>query len=150
MPPGSIHPANPEHPKGMAWVLAAGFPDPRGDTYPNQQLVLVQGWDFWSEQAWDLGIRWHPELQTKWVTGGGQFAPGTLTNEKPEKAETLEEQAEEVLDMIAEEKPEFVAALRAIRAEGSDSEKKKAAGELQKNVIDMMKLAEYVNGGQPK
>lgn len=148
MPPGSVHPASPEHPKGMAWAMAAGFPDPRGDTYPNQQLVLVQGWDAWSEQLWSLGFRWHPDLQTKWVTGGGQFAPGTLTDEKPPVAATLEEQADEVLDMIAEEKPEFVKALRMLRAEGTEAEKKVAVGELQKNVVDMMKLAEYIKGGE--
>jgi hypothetical protein len=147
MPIANVHPADPDSPKGMAWVLAAGFPDPRPGGHPNQQLVLVQGWEPWSELMWDLGLRWHPELQNKWITGGGQFSVGELTGQKPETAESLETQCDEVLDMIAESQPGFVSELRRIRDEGTDGEKTKAVSELRRNVMDLMKLVQYVEGG---
>ncbi|MBB5167199.1 hypothetical protein [Mycobacterium sp. AZCC_0083] len=149
--PLSHHPADPNHPKGMAWAMAAGFPDPRGGTFSNQQLVLIQGWDSWSEQLWDLGFRWHPELQTKWVKGGSQFAVGTLVDEKPPEAATFEQECDEVLEMIAESNPGFVDEIRRIRDSGTEAERTVAVSELQKNVADMMRLAQFVQqqgGGQ--
>lgn len=143
----SHHPADPNHPKGMAWAMAAGFPDPRGQGHSNQQLVLIQGWDLWSEQLWDMGFRWHPELQRKWVVGGSQFAVGQLVDEKPEAAPDFEAQCDEVLSMIAESNPGFVDEIRRIRDEGTESEKTVAISELRKNVADMMRLAQYVQGG---
>lgn len=144
--PLNHHPADPQHPKGMAWALAAGFPDPRPGQ-PNQQLVLIQGWDAWSEQMWALGFRWHPELQTKWVKGGSQFMPGEILDEKPPPPPSLEEEADSVLDMIEESQPEFVKAIRNLRANGSEAEKQVALKELNKNVTDMAKIAEFVKGG---
>lgn len=143
-----IHPADPNHPKGMAWVLAAGFPDPREGSFPNIQLVLKQGWEAWSQQAYEFGLRWHPELQTKWVVGGGQFGVGEITTEKPPAEPTLEESCEEVLDMIAESQPGFVNEMRRIRGEGTEQEKAQAVSELRKNMVDMMKIAQYMEGKQ--
>lgn len=144
--PMSHFPADPNHPKGMAWAMGAGFPDPRGSTYSNQQHVLIQGWDAWSEQLWTLGFRWHPELQEKWVVGASQFAAGNLVDEKPADAPGFEAQCDEVLDMIAESNPAFVNEIRRIRDNGTEQERTVAVGELRKNVSDMMRLAEFVQG----
>lgn len=141
-----IHPADPNHPKGMAWVLAAGFPDPREGNFPNIQLVLKQGWESFSEQLWRFGFRWHPEFQEIYVVGGGQFGVGEITTEKPPAEPTLEESCEEVLDMIAESQPGFVNEMRRIRDQGSEQEKVQAVSELRKNMVDMMKIAQYVEG----
>lgn len=148
MPPLNTHPADPDHPKGMGWMLAAGFPDPRPGGHPDLQLVLVQGWDAWSERAWDFGMRWHPELQTKWVVGGGQFGCGEIVDEKPATEADIFTGADEVLDMIADEKPEFVAEIRRIVESGTDAEKAAANASLRKNVMDMMKIAQMMGGGK--
>lgn len=145
--PMSHHPADPEHPRGMAWVMGAGFPDPRGGVHSNQQHVLIQGWDPWSEQLWELGVRWHPELQKKWVVGASQFAAGTLVDEKPADEPDFAAQCDEVLDMIAESNPGFVQEIRRIRETGTEQERGVARSELQKNVADMMRLAQYIGGG---
>lgn len=148
MPPLNVHPADPNHPKGMAWAVAAGFPDPRPGGHPNLQLVLVQGWEPFSEQLWDFGFRWHPELQKKWVVGGGQFGVGEITDKQPETVQDIYSGAEEVLDMIAEKEPAFVAEIRRVRDSGTDAEKAQANSELRRNVMDMMKIAQMMGSSQ--
>ena len=131
----------------MAFILAAGFPDPRPGAHPNQQLVIVQGWNGWSEQAYALGLRWHPELATKWVKGGGQFTCGELVDSPPEQP-SLEKTAEEFLADLGDTDPELAKLFERIKASGSEDEKKLLAGELEQNIKHLLKLMEYLGNQQ--
>jgi hypothetical protein len=95
-----IHEPDPNHPEGMAWVFAAGVCDPRPGGYPkkihpNQQWALKQSWEPTSKMFWDLGLRWHPELATKWLAGGGQFSIAEIVDKPPDEP-TFEELANEM------------------------------------------------------
>ncbi|AJD82114.1 minor tail protein [Mycobacterium phage Azrael100] len=137
-----IHPPDPNDPKGMAWVFAAGFADPRPG-YPNQALVLKQSWEPTSQMWWDLGLRWHPELQTKWIKGGGQFGAGEIVDAPPEE-KSLQELAEE---MAAEQFAQMKAEVDRVREHGSEWEKErlrqrfKMAGEQAKQMAEMLDQA---------
>lgn len=132
----------------MAWVLGVGMVDPRNGMTLNdrQPMAIVQSWGPTSELWWQLGLRWHPELATKWAVGGGQFSVCEIVDEEPAPEPAFEEQCEEVLDMIAESQPGFVEEIRRIRDGGSEAEKQTAVSELRKNMVDMMKIAKYVEG----
>jgi len=49
-----IHPPDPDDPKGMAFIFAAGFVDPRKGGKPNQMLVLKESWEPTSAMYWAL------------------------------------------------------------------------------------------------
>ena len=94
-----VHEPDPNHPKGMAWIFAAGICDPKPGGYPkkvhpNQQWALLQSWEPTSQMYWDFGLRWHPELQKKWPSGGGQFTVAEILD-KPPNEPSLKELAEE-------------------------------------------------------
>jgi hypothetical protein len=145
----TVHPPDPNNPKGMAFVMGAGFVDPRnGKTFQDREpMALVQSWEPTSELWWALGLRWHPELATKWLKGGGQFSVAAVVDEKPE-VPTLEETAEELLEFIGSDNPQFADMLRRIRSAGTDDEKQSLLRELEENIKSIAKLAEYVRGRQ--
>lgn len=147
MPPVNVHPPDPEHPKGMAWVLGVGMVDPRPGANPNQVMAIVQSWEPTSELWWKLGLRWHPELATKWAIGGGQFAVADIVDEKPEdfgKSNDLKAKAEEVLGYIAEEHPEYAELLKKIKAAGSDEERAKISKQFESEIKKLILLTEYI------
>lgn len=119
-----VHPPDPDDPKGMAFIMSAGFIDPRaGKTWADREpMALIQSWEPTSELWWELGLRWHPELATKWLEGGGQFQVAKIVEQQPEER-TLEEDAVEVLEFIASENPEFATELKRIRESGTDEER---------------------------
>jgi hypothetical protein len=145
--PHVVHPPDPNNPKGMAFIMGAGFVDPRnGKTFQDREpMALIQSWEPTSELWWDLGLRWHPEFATKWLKGGGQFSVSDVVNQKPEET-TLEQSAEEVLEFIGAENPQFAEMLRRIREAGTDEEKQVILRELEANVQSIAKLADYVKG----
>lgn len=147
MAPLNVHPPDPNHPKGMAFVMGAGFVDPRnGKTYQDREpMALIQSWEPTSELWWELGLRWHPELATKWLSGGGQFTVSDVVDAKPDEV-SLEESAEEVLEFIGSENPQFAEMLKRIREAGSDEDKAALLAELEQNIKSIMKLAEFVKG----
>jgi hypothetical protein len=152
MPPLTVHPPDPKHPKGMAFILGCGMADPRPGNPPNQIMAIVQSWEPTSEMWWDLGIRWHPELATKWVKPGtgGQFAVAEIVTEKPEQADmTLEEAAEEVLAFIGEEHPEYAEMLRRIHAAGTTEDRDKLAKQYEGEIKNLMTIAQYLQA-QPQ
>lgn len=142
-----IHPPDPNHPRGMAFIMGAGFVDPRaGKTWADREpMALTQSWEPTSELWWQLGLRWHPELATKWLKGGGQFQVAEIVNEKPEER-SLEQDAEEVLEFLAGENPELAETLRRVRACGSDEERAALLKEFEQNIKSITKMAEYIKG----
>ena len=106
-----IHEPDPNHPEGMAWVFAAGVCDPRPGGYPkkahpNQQWAIKQSWEPTSRMFWDLGLRWHPELATKWLKGGGQFQLAEIVDKPPNEPslqELVEEFAEDQFQQMKDE-----------------------------------------------
>lgn len=148
MAPLNIHAPDPKSPKGMAWVLGAGMVDPRPGNPPNQVMAIVQSWEPTSELWWDLGLRWHPELATKWVVPGtgGQFSVAEITDEKPEVGEmTLEQGAEEVLEYLASEHPEYADMLKQIHECGSDAERIKLVKQYDGEIKKLMTLIKYIS-----
>lgn len=152
MAPLNVHPPDPRSPKGMAFIMGAGFVDPRnGKTYLDREpMALTQSWEPTSELWWDLGLRWHPELATKWLKGGGQFAVAEIVDEKPVEP-TMRESAEQMLDFLAGESPEFVEMVKKARESGDEREKAALLKEFEKNIKTMAQLAEVlkdkVDGG---
>lgn len=145
MAPVTVHPADPQHPKGMAWVLGVGMVDPRKGNYPRQVMAITQSWEPTSELWWDLGLRWHPDLATKWAVGGGQFAVAEIVTAQPEKqSQTLEQAAEETLEYIASEHPEYAEMLRQIRESGSDEERAQLAKQCEGEIKKLMTLMQYI------
>lgn len=144
---GVIHPPDPDDPKGMAFIMGAGFVDPRaGKTWADREpMALVQSWEPTSELWWELGLRWHPELATKWLKGGGQFKVAELVSEKPEDR-TLEQDAEEVLDFLGSENPELAKTLKRVRDCGSEEERAALLREFEQNIKSIKKMSEYVRG----
>ena len=145
----SVHPPDPDNPKGMAFIMGAGFVDPRnGKTVDDREpMALVQSWEPTSELWWDLGLRWHPELAKKWLKGGGQFSVAQIVSTKPETA-TFEQSAEEVLEFIGSENPQFADMLRRIREAGTEEDKQVLLREMEANVQSILKLADYVRGAE--
>lgn len=143
-----IHPPDPNHPKGMAFIMGAGFVDPRaGKTWSDREpMALVQSWEPTSELWWELGLRWHPELATKWLTGGGQFQVSDIVTEKPVER-SLKDDAEEVLDFIASENPEFAQMVKRIRDTGTEEERAALLREFESNIKSIVKMSQYIQGG---
>lgn len=143
----SVHPPDPNDPKGMAFILGAGFVDPRaGKTWADREpMALIQSWEPTSELWWDLGLRWHPELATKWLTGGGQFQVAKIVSEKPEER-TLEQDAEEVLEFISRDNPEFAETLKRVRESGTAEERAAMLKEFEKNIKSIMDMSNYIKG----
>lgn len=143
--PLNVHAPDPNSPKGMAWVLGVGMADPRPGKHPNQPMAIVQSWEPTSELWWDLGLRWHPELATKWAVGGGQFAVADIVDEKPEHGEqTLEEGAEEILEFIGQEHPEYADMLKRIHKAGSDEERIKLVKQYDSEIKKLLTIVKYV------
>lgn len=135
----------------MAWVLGVGMVDPRPGNKPNQPMAITQSWEPTSELWWDLGLRWHPELATKWATGGGQFAVSQISTEKPVKGEqTIEEAAEETLTWIASEHPEWAQKLREIHDVGTDAERQALLQNYQRDIERLMTMKKYIEGQTKK
>ncbi|QNJ56837.1 minor tail protein [Mycobacterium phage Reindeer] len=145
--PLNVHPPDPNHPKGMAWVLGVGMVDPRPSAPTDRQpMAITQSWEPTSEIWWALGLRWHPELATKWARGGGQFEVAELLDEKPEEDEiTLEQGAEEVLEFIGQEHPEYAEMLKKIHSAGSDAERIKLVKQFDTEIKRLMTLMKYVS-----
>ncbi|AGM12280.1 minor tail protein [Mycobacterium phage PegLeg] len=142
----NVHPPDPNHPKGMAWVLGVGMVDPRPGNNPNQPMAIVQSWEPTSELWWKLGLRWHPELAEVWAVGGGQFEIAQIVNEKPEAQEmSLEEGAAEVLEYIGKEHPEYAEMLQQIHNAGSDVERIKLVKQFDGEIKRLMTLMKYVS-----
>lgn len=121
--------------------------DPRaGKNYADRQpSMLIQSWKPTAELFWELGVRWHPELATKWLKGGGQFQVAEVVNEPPEEM-TLEKGAEEVLEFLAESQPELVETIKNLRENGSEADKKAAMDKFQADIKNIVKIAEYIQG----
>ena len=142
----NVHAPDPKSPRGMAWVLGVGMVDPRPGNNPNQPMAIVQSWEPTSELWWDLGLRWHPELATKWAVGGGQFQVAQIASEKPDSTETsLEESAEEVMEFIGKEHPEYAEMLKKIRETGSDAERIKLVKQYDAEIKKLMNLIKYIS-----
>ncbi|MDM2418413.1 Uncharacterised protein [Mycobacteroides abscessus subsp. massiliense] len=146
MAPVSVHPPDPNSPKGMAWILGVGMVDPRPGQ-PNQVMAITQSWEPTSELWWALGVRWHPELATKWAVGGGQFAVAEIVNEKPDipEQQTMEQAAEEILAFIGEEHPEYAALLQKIHNAGTPAERAEIAKQYEAEVKKLIILTQYIN-----
>lgn len=146
MGPLTIDPPDPDSPKGMSWVMGVGMVDPRPGNHPNQPMAIVQSWEPTSKLWWDLGLRWHPELATKWAVGGGQFSVAEVVSEKPEALEqTLEQGAEEVLEYIATEHPEYAEMLRKIRSAGTDIERVRLVKQFDGEIKKLLALRNYLS-----
>jgi hypothetical protein len=134
---------DPDKPEGMAKIFAAGLVDPRpggypDKVYPNQQWALVQAWIPTSKLWWDLGLRWHPELATKWLKGGGQFGLAEIVDEPPPESKTITEIAEEFAgDQFGHMKAE----IERIRDHGTAEEKEKMRRQLETSQAQMHALS---------
>lgn len=146
----NIPPPNPNKPEGMAFLCSAGGVDPRpGKSLKTDRipLLLTQAWAAQSELFWKLGIRWHPELATHHLKGGGQFQLAEILDGPPPEPEpemSDEQIAEKILDMVAETKPEFVKAIRKLRASGTEEEKAAALKKLDLERSGMESLMDYL------
>lgn len=151
MAPVNIHQPDPNHPKGMAWILGVGIVDHRPGNRPNQPTSIVQTWEPTSELYWDLGLRWHPELATKWATGGGQFSVANIVSDQPEpeKPVSLEDSSIEILEEIAKENPQYAAMLRTIRESGSIEDREKVIATFEGQARSIQALMNYLST-QPK
>jgi hypothetical protein len=89
-------------------------------------------------------------LATKWLVGGGQFQVGKVVDEKPAVLhQTMEQAAEEVLEYIASEHPEYAEMLKQIRACGSDEERAQLAKRYEGEIQKLLSLKNYVTS-KPK
>lgn len=147
MPPLTAPPPDPNSPEGMAFIMGAGMCDPRpGKTLNDRQpMAIIQSWAPTSRLWWDLGLRWHPELATKWLRGGGQFQVAEVVDEPPEDF-TLEDGIDQVLEIMAREKPEFVETLKRIKDSGSAEQKAAAVKKFESDIRNLVRMAEYVQG----
>ena len=129
--------------------MSAGFVDPRaGKTWADREpMALTQSWEPTSELWWELGLRWHPELATKWLTGGGQFQVAKIVDEKPVKT-SVEDDAEEVLEFLATTNPELAETLARVRSCGTDEERAVLLKEFESNIATLLKMSEFVRGGE--
>lgn len=147
MAPFNVHAPDADSPRGMAFIMGAGFVDPReGRGGVREPMALTQSWEPTSELWWSLGLRWHPELATRWLAGGGQFAVAQIVDAPPAEL-TLEAGAKEVLEMIGAENPEFAEMVSRISAAGTDEEKAALLKEFEANIQQIIRMAEFVRGG---
>jgi hypothetical protein len=108
-------------------------------------MAIIQSWGPTSELWWSLGLRWHPELATKWLKGGGQFQVADIVDEPPEEL-TIEQGAEQVLDLIGQDNPDFVNSIKRLRESGTAEEKAAALKGFEGQVKNLLKIAEYMKG----
>lgn len=140
-----IHEPDPNHPLGMAWWFAAGVVDPRPGgypkkLYPNQQWCVKQCWEPTSQLMWDLGFRWHPELQKVWLEGGGQFQVAEIVD-KPPIEPSFEEQVQEFAeDQFRQMKAEVERVLK----EGTEFEKRRLRQRFQLGMQQSQQLAAMI------
>lgn len=140
-----IHPPDPSDPKGMAWIFAAGVVDPRPGGYPkkvhpNQQWALKQCWEPTSIMWWDLGMRYHPELATKWLSGGGQFTVAEIVDEPPDEPTN-----EELMKQMAEEQfAAMTADIERIKEHGTPYQKKRALQRYRLAIQQSQQMAEML------
>lgn len=127
--------------------MSAGFVDPRaGKEWADRQpMALTQSWEVTSELWWALGLRYHPELATKWLEGGGQFAVAKLVD-KPPVERTLEQDMDEVLELFAEENPAFVENIRKLRDSGTPAERADMIKNFERNISALTKMASMMEG----
>lgn len=142
-----IHEPDPNHPEGMAWIFAAGFCDPRPGGYPkkvhpNQQLSIKQSWEPTSRMFWDLGMRWHPDLQTKWLEGGGQFDVAQFVDEPPDEPDMQELVKEFAEDQFAAMKREIDRVLDT----GTPQEKKRLQQRFRAAAAQSAQVADWLEG----
>lgn len=133
--------SNSDDPEEMfAWMFAAGIPDPRqqeGRIYPHQPLVPPNCFPALSRMLYDMGARFHPELQTKWVNPRSgparNFEAWGLTDIEPIAAE-----------MLAQEFPEQARRLASLSPERAKTEVKDTAARLMKNLEEMRALQDQL------
>ena len=135
-----IHPPDPDDPKGMAFIFAAGFVDPRKGGKPNQMLVLKESWEPTSAMYWALGLRYHPDLATKWVDGGGQFTLGMLVDKPPDEPE-LQEMAEA---FAKDQYRQMVDEIERVKKHGTPYEKRRLHQRFQQAGAQAMQMAEML------
>lgn len=147
MAPLTIPKPNPETPEGLAFLFTAGMVDPRpGRTLDDRQpMMILQSMAPTAKLFWDLGVRWHPDLATKWITGGGQFSVAQVVDEKPEEP-TIEKAAEEMLNDIAKTNPDYAKHIRTLRESGSPEQIQTALKQLESQIKDVAKMADYIKG----
>lgn len=141
-----VHPPDPNDPKGMAFIFAAGFVDPRPGGYPkslhpNQALVIKEAWEPTSRLYWDLGLRYHPELAVKWIDGGGQFQVGRIVDEPPDEPDI----AELAKEMAADQYQQMVAEVERVKAHGTPYEQKRLKERFRQAGIEAMRMAEMID-----
>jgi hypothetical protein len=143
----TLPPPDPNTPEGLAFLFTAGMVDPRaGKTLADRQpMMILQSMVPTAKLFWELGVRWHPELAEKWLKGGGQFQVAEVVNEQPEEF-TLEQGAEEVLEILARDKPELVDTIKRIRENGTPEQKAAAVKKFEADIRQIVKMAEYVRG----
>jgi hypothetical protein len=140
-----VHEPDPNHPDGMAWIFAAGICDPRPGgypkkVYPNQQWALKQSWEPTSRMFWDLGLRWHPELATKWLEGGGQFALANIVDKPP-----IEPTMEELVEEFSEDQfSAMKAEIDRIMNEGTDLQKKRLMQRFRMAADQSKQVADWI------
>nr|WP_140393837.1 hypothetical protein [Nitrospira cf. moscoviensis SBR1015] len=133
----------------MAFVMGAGIVDfrpGRSIISDRQPIAVVQAWGPTSELWWKLGLRYHPELATHHLKGGGQWSLAELVEgppPAPEPAMTNEQIAEKVLEIVAETKPEFVQSIKNIRESGTEEQKAAARKRLES---EMNRLGSEITG----
>lgn len=136
--PSPIPPPDPNSPEGLSFIFSAGMIDPRSAMQGQRMpMMLVQGWPLQSRLYWELGIRYHPELATKHLKGGGQFSVADIIDGPPPPPDapmTPEEAAEKMLDIVAESNPEFAAAIRRMKNQGETPEKARLREQLNQNM----------------
>lgn len=148
MPPMNIHPPDPNSPKGMAWICGAGIADPRvGKSLKDRQpMAIIQAWEATSEMWWHLGLRYHPDLATTWLVGGGQWSVGEIvdTPPAPQPEITMDWAAEKILEMVEESNPEFAKTIRNIKASGTPEQRAEALKRLEAEMSGLQTIKDYV------
>lgn len=147
-----VPPPNPDTPEGMAFILSAGGVDPRmGKTLEHDRmpLVLIQAWEAQSKLWWDLGLRYHPELASKHLEGGGQFTVAKIIDGPPPPPSpelTVENAAEKILDLVAIQNPQFAADIRRLKESGTPEERQEMLRKLGNEQQGLQNLADYIQG----
>jgi uncharacterized protein (UPF0335 family) len=143
-----VHDPDPTDPKGMAFLFAAGMCDPRPGGYPksmhpNQIMALKESWEPTSSMYWDLGIRYHPELATKWLEGGGQFTVAQVVDKPPEELDN-----EELARQMAEDQyQQMVEEIERVKKHGTPYQKKRLYQRFKQAGVQAAQMAEMLKAG---
>lgn len=142
--------SNLDDPQEMfAWMFAAGVPDPRngvqGRNYGNQPLIPPKCYGALSQMLYDMGARFHPELQKVWV--GAKSGPdsnfvalGTV-DVKPEEVMGT------IAAMTADQYPEMAAKIAAVTPETQKQVGDEVTQKLLDNLARLRELSEQVKEG---